>query len=205
VALDFHGAFERFSERQRLIVEEAAAISTAYGYVDLLPSGSREKTQEYFRTYLARRLEFTRQSLSYSILEGAVDYSRHAKAQVVEAEKAIREEVRSVCAGPRETVACMLLLPSLDRMFEMTLGREGANYRHPPRIFFVMLFATGLAASLLVGFGMARTGARSSVHMGAFALLLSTTLYAITDLEFPRFGLMRVDSLDHFLEESLTH
>jgi hypothetical protein len=34
-----------------------------------------------------------------------------------------------------------------------------------------------------------------------FAATLSTTLYAVTDMEFPRLGLIRVEGFDHFLSD----
>jgi hypothetical protein len=35
--------------------------------------------------------------------------------------------------------------------------------------------------------------------MVGFAATLAATLYVITDLEFPRLGLVRIDDFDHFL------
>jgi hypothetical protein len=46
---------------------------------------------------------------------------------------------------------------------------------------------------------VAAAGARSWIHMVVFAGTLAVTLYVITDLEFPRIGLIRVEAFDHFL------
>ena len=64
-----------------------------------------------------------------------------------------------------------------------------------------MLFGLGLGGSLLAGFGMAAAGARSWIHMVIFATALSIALYVVTDMEFPRLGLIRVDDFDHFLTD----
>ena len=64
-----------------------------------------------------------------------------------------------------------------------------------------MLFGLGLGGSLLAGFGMAAAGARSWIHMVIFAAAMSITLYVVTDTEFPRLGLIRVDDFDHFLTD----
>jgi hypothetical protein len=77
--------------------------------------------------------------------------------------------------------------------------RLGAAEKHPPQIIYVMLFGLGLGGSLLAGFGMAAAKARSWIHMVVFAATLAATLYVITDMEFPRLGLVRVDEFDHFL------
>ena len=94
---------------------------------------------------------------------------------------------------------CLLILPSLSNMFDIARLRDGANERHPPHVVYVMLFGLGLGGSLLAGFGMAATKTRSWVHMVIFAGALAAALFVVTDLEFPRLGLVRVDSFDHFL------
>ena len=45
---------------------------------------------------------------------------------------------------------------------------------------------------------MAATKTRSWVHMMIFAAALAVALFVVTDLEYPRLGLIRVDSFDHF-------
>ena len=66
-----------------------------------------------------------------------------------------------------------------------------------------MLFGLGLAASTLAGFGMAASKSRSWLHMMTFAGALSVTLYVITDIEFPRLGLITVEYYDGFLYQVL--
>ena len=60
--------------------------------------------------------------------------------------------------------------------------------------------ANGLGASLLARFGMAATRSRSWVHMVIFAAALAIALFVVTDIEFPRLGVVRVGSFDHFLK-----
>ena len=62
-----------------------------------------------------------------------------------------------------------------------------------------MLFGLGLGGSLLAGFGMAAAKMRSWIHMVVFAATLTVTLYAVTDMEYPRLGLIRIENFDHFL------
>ncbi len=58
-----------------------------------------------------------------------------------------------------------------------------------------------IVSSVFVGYGAAGSGVRSRVHSLAFALVLAVVLYVIVDLEFPRLGLIRVDSMDQMLVE----
>ena len=77
--------------------------------------------------------------------------------------------------------------------------------RHPPRVIYVMLFGLGLGGSLLAGFGMAAATRRSWVHMLAFAGALTLALYVVAEIEFPRLGLIQVESADHFLIDVYNH
>jgi len=102
------------------------------------------------------------------------------------------------------TAPCSLILPALKETFETARTRAGANERHPPRIIYIMLFALGLGGSLLAGFGMGAAKRRSAVHMVTFAAAMSVALYIITDIEFPRQGLIREAYFDRFLEQVLS-
>ncbi len=99
--------------------------------------------------------------------------------------------------------ACSLALPSLNSLFEIARLRAGASEKHPPQIIYVMLFGLGLGCSLLAGFGMATASARSLVlHMVVFAGTLTIALYIVTDMEYPRLGLIRIEGFDHFLVDA---
>ena len=58
---------------------------------------------------------------------------------------------------------------------------------------------------MLAGFGMAAATARSWIHMVIFAATLTITIYAVTDMEFPRLGLIRIENFDHLLVEAYEH
>ncbi len=65
----------------------------------------------------------------------------------------------------------------------------------------VMLATVALAGALLAGFGMASGRTRNWVFMVGFAATTAVALYVIVDLEYPRLGLIRVDSFDQALVE----
>jgi hypothetical protein len=56
-----------------------------------------------------------------------------------------------------------------------------------------------LAGSLFAGYGMAGSKTRSWVHVIGFAILMTVTVYVIFDLEYPRYGFIRVDATDQVL------
>jgi hypothetical protein len=49
---------------------------------------------------------------------------------------------------------------------------------------------------------MAASPARSWVHMILFAGTMAVALYIVTDMEYPRLGLIRIETFDHFLADA---
>jgi hypothetical protein len=43
---------------------------------------------------------------------------------------------------------------------------------------------------------------RSWIHMLIFAATLTVALYTLTDMEYPRLGLIRIENFDHFLVDA---
>jgi hypothetical protein len=93
----------------------------------------------------------------------------------------------------------MLLLPALNAMIDIATTRTMAAQLHPPTVVFMMLFGLALAASLLAGYGMTGSRARSRFHMLGFALVMAIAVFVILEIEYPRLGWIRVDAFDQAL------
>jgi hypothetical protein len=192
IAFTFSGAAERFEARRHLIVEEANAIGTAYLRIDLLPATAQPAMRDGFRRYVDSRLAIYR---ALPDLDAAkAELSRSAAIQ-----REIWSAAVSTCPGASSPSACVLLLPALNGMIDITTTRTVAAYTHPPALIFAMLAALALACSLLAGYGMAGSQVRSWIHILAFAAVLTITVYVILDYEFPRLGFIRIDSVDQVL------
>jgi hypothetical protein len=70
---------------------------------------------------------------------------------------------------------------------------------HPPTAIYGLLFVLALLGALFAGSAMAESKTRSPLHVVGFAVILAVSAYLILDLEFPRFGLIRVDAADQLL------
>lgn len=192
VAFTFSGAATRFDERRKLIIEEANAIGTAYLRIDLLPPAVQPELRANFRTYLDARLAVYR--VLPDLAASNVELARATRLQ---------QEIwaRTVAAAAGSQAPTMLLLPALNAMIDITTTRTMATQMHPPRIIFALLFALALLSALLAGYAMAPAGGRNWIHMTVFAFTLAGAVYVILDMEYPRFGLIRVDAFDQVLIE----
>ena len=198
LAFAISGALQRFDERKQLILQEVNAIGTAYDRLGLLENPARLELKSALKAYLRGRIDLYQRGISFSFRQGAEVASEDRLARLSELKTTIWDGAVKACAPADKKADCILILPSLNSTFDAGQLRDGANERHPPHVLFVMLFGIGLGASLLAGFGMAATKARSWAHMMIFAGGVAVALFVVTDLEYPRLGLVRVDSFDHF-------
>ncbi|WP_433964397.1 hypothetical protein [Tunturiibacter gelidiferens] len=193
VAFSFSGAAARFDARRALIVDEANDIGTAYLRVEMLAPSDQPAMRGLFRNYLDSRLEVYRKLPDIAAVER--ELTRSAEIQSDIWKKAVAE-TRSQGAHPDSG---KLLLPAINTMIDITTTRTVAARTHPPIILFYLLLVLGLAQSLLAGFSMAGANRRSWLHLLAFAMITVVVVYVIVDLEFPRFGLIRIDKYDQVL------
>jgi hypothetical protein len=193
IAFTFSGAASRFESRRQLITEEVNDIGTAYLRIDLVPSDARPELRDLFRRYLDLRLA------TYTNIESpaAVD-AKIAETSTIQNSiwaKAVEACRRPDVIGRPE----VLFLPALNQMFDITTTRRAATMNHPPLAIFLMLGALSLVGSLLVGYGSSTNRHRPRLHAFVFAAITALSIYMIVDLEFPRLGLIRVDTADQLM------
>ena len=193
LAFTFSGAASRFDDRKQLVVEEANDIGTAYLRVDLLPVEVQPELRDLFRAYLDSRIATYRKLPDVAAAYAELGPLGRAPGTRSGNGSCGRLSVTGPTPRPRSSSA-----PSTT-MFDIVTTRTMAAKMHPPKILFGLLFVLALGCSLVAGFGMAESRSRSWIHMVGFAAVTSMTVYVILDMEYPRFGLIRVDDLDEVL------
>lgn len=194
LAFSFSGALTRFDARRHLVIEEANDIGTAWLRIDLLPADTQPAMRDLFRRYLDSRIEVYRSVTNIDATGSALARS-----------SALQREIWSVAVSSTQKAgtaqAPMLLLPSLNAMFDISTTRTEATRIHPPLIIFAMLGVLTLACALFAGYDMGSRPRLNLLHSVAFAIVLSVTVYVIIDLEYPRLGLIQVSDADQVLFE----
>jgi hypothetical protein len=192
LAFAFSDASKRFDERRRQIVQEVNDIGTAWLRVSLLPAAAQPGLRTAFRNYVDARIEIYSQPVD--------DIDR--REQVARA-SALQLEVWnlavSACTKPDGEGARLLLLPAMNTMFDTASTRLSMARMHPPLIVFGMLIALALTSAVLAGISLAPAKHRKWAHLIGYSMLISATIYLIVDIEFPRRGLVRIDSFDQML------
>jgi hypothetical protein len=148
--------------------------------------------QNLFREYVDARIDIYRLDFESQEWEQA-----SARATVLQNE--IWSAAVSACPRGTTPASCTLLLPSLNSMIDIATTRLVATWIHPPTTVYVMLVALALAAAMLTGYGTAFNAHRNWLHRTLFASAITAAVFVTLDLEFPRVGLIRVDSVDQLI------
>src|SRR5271167_1616082 len=193
MAFSFSGAASRFNEKRMLLAEEVNSIETAYLRLHLVPQEAQLALQELFRQYVDSRLETYRR----------LPNMQAAEVEVAESKK-LQEEIWSQAVAATRLPnshpdAGKLLLPALNNMIDIATTRTMALQMHPPRIIYVLLFGLGLICSLLAGYRMSSGQHRSWLHILGFTVITVILVYVMLDVEFPRKGLIRLETADQML------
>ena len=202
LAFTISGALQRFDDRRQLVIQEATAATTAYDRLSLFGGDDARRLQSGLKDYVRARIDLYRMAHDFLLVQRAEDFSDQQERKVLELKNQLWDAAVAACPQPNYRPACGLSLPALNSLFEVARQRAGAAEKHPPQIIYVMLFGLGLGCSLLAGFGMATSAGPSWIHMVIFAGSLTVALYTVTDMEYPRLGLIRIESFDHFLSDA---
>lgn len=194
IAFSFSGAAERFNDRRALIAEEANAIGTAWLRLDLLAPADRDHLRRGFLAYLDERIATTRRGDESPQAFGAEAGTQALQTRLwSDAVAAVERTGQPALAG--------VVLGAMNDMIDITTTRRMERMMHPPAVVSVALLLTAVLSALLAGHARGLSGRRSPLHMMVFVLVIGGTVYAIAELEYPRFGIVRVDAADVVLLE----
>jgi hypothetical protein len=194
LAFTFTSGATRFDHRRDLIVDEVNAIGTAWLRLDLLQPDARDDLRVLMRRYVDERIATYANVTDEAAIRRSLQQTQQAQAAFW---------FRLTVALKAETSLALVahLVPAVNSMFDIAQTRILATRQHPPLAVYLMLGLLVLVSSLLAGFGMAKAAVQSTFHVVAFAAILSSSIYLILDMEFPRLGLVRVDKFDQALLE----
>jgi hypothetical protein len=195
LAFTFSGAASRFDARRAQVVEEANALGTAWLRLDVLPAASQPQLRDAFRRYADSRILMYRKVSDLDIKGARAEYARTIALQ--------NEIWTGAVAACREapSQATIVLLPALNAMIDITTTRMAATEMHPPTTVYVVLFAISFGCALLAGYEMGASEARSWLHVLGYAAGIAFILYVIADFEYPRIGLIQIESFDRYLAD----
>lgn len=192
MAFTFSGAVSRFHEKRVLIVEEVNAIEVAYLRTCLVSDDKQSGLRDLLRRYVDSRLETYRRLPNMQAAQIEMAQSKKLQKEIWNQAVAVTRLQNS------HQDAGKLLLPAINNMIDIATTRTMWLQVHPPVIVHGLLFSLGLICSLLAGYRMAIQH-RSWVHIFSFTVLTVVVAYVMLDIEYPRVGLLRLETADSML------
>ena len=187
LAFTFSGAMGRFDEHRSLATHELNAIDTAYHRLDLLPPETQPPIRQLFRDYVTSRLNQYETS----------DHSVSAESRRLQKETWKESVAGASMSQPNPNSATLVLLPAFNNMLDITNTRRNAFNMHPPEAVFLLLLFLSCLCAFIAGL-VIKPGQNNWLHMVTFAAIVSLTIGAIFDIEYPHHGLIRLTSYDSY-------
>ena len=179
LAFSFSSAAGRLDASRKTILDEANAIETAWFRIDVANKETQPYLRELFRQYVDARIR------AYDA-PGLADYRHQLEISdgllkqiwmlAVEATPASRPQDR------------VLLLSAVNAMGDGASARTISVSTHLPPAILAFLFGTVLIGSMLIGTMLFCAGSRHWFYRLVIAAVLTSVVYAIVDLEYPRLG-----------------
>lgn len=196
LAFTFTGTLSRYEHRVKLVLKEANAIGTAYYRLNLLPKNDQDKLRPLYREYVKSRVNLFE---NYANRQLSNSYFR----QGLKLQNQIWEIANASVLLDKNPGIIDLVLSSTNEVIDVANERLQATRTRPPMIVYILLFTLALASAFLVGLSMSANQRKPLFYMVIFCVTISAITYIIIDLEFPRYGLIRIDLGDKVLVETL--
>jgi hypothetical protein len=182
IGFTFSMAISRYDQRKTYEELEANAIGTEYSRADLLPDPKAEKVRALLRAYLDQRILF------YSSRnENEIPQIETATAQL---ETQLWAEVEAPLAA-QPTPALAMVASGMNEVLDAQGSTQAAWRNRVPIAAWRLMLAIAVCCNLLVSYSRHDPKA-GIIRFLILPLVLSFAFFAISDIDSPRRGTIRV-------------
>jgi hypothetical protein len=188
LSFSFGISASKYESRKDIIVQEANNIGTTILRCDLYPDSLRNLFRTDLKNYVEARIAYF-----------------DAGDDAVAIQKALRQadSISTICwkrtawfsRNPAYYTATMQMVPSLNATIDIVSTRDAGRRAVLPRLILNILIILTLASSFLTGYG-SKIHERKKVLVFAFALMTTSALYLVIDLDRPRQGLINLNDVE---------
>ena len=193
IAFTFSGALQRFDVRRAQVVDEANWVGTAWARIDLLPAAAQPPVRDAMKAYVSSRVA------TYQKIDDVAEANKEAGRSLALQATLWAATMAALKHPETRPGTAILVVPSQNDLINFTTIRFTAMQMHPPMIIYVMLIGLALVSALLAGFQSAGERKPDWLHRIAFGGIIACTVYLIIEIEYPRSGFVRIDSIDQVL------
>ncbi len=182
IGFSFSMAISRYDQRKNYEAEEANAIGTEYVRADFLPGPDAARVRALLTKYLDQRILFYA-----SRNEGEL---RQIDAVTTRLQTDLWIAVRSpAVALPTPVIA--LTVAGMNDVLNSEGYTQAAWWNRIPGAAWGLMTVIGVCSNVLIGYGVHRVQMKT-VLFYVLPLVLSISFYLISDIDSPRYGMIRV-------------
>jgi hypothetical protein len=185
IGFTFAMALSRFETRRDAVLSEANAIGTTALRARLLQQPERGEVLKLLQEYVAVRLDITKRLVSRAELMAAIDKSNAIQ-------ESLWQLARAASAKDTNMVPTGLFIQTLNEMIDQQAKRLAALRNRVPNIVILALFGIVALGTAFTGYGRGLEARRTRFPLYLMALLLSSVLLLILELDRPTPGFIEV-------------
>jgi len=189
LALTLSDAADRFGNRRELSVKEATAISTAFGYTDIVTEDVRQELRRKYFEYVDVRIRF-----AGDLNEGT------SAVEDLRLSRDLREQLWSLSItgtiGEDKRADRTIVMPALAKAIDISDERTVASSVHAPPMVFEVIFALIMLSAFIAGRGADKSMRRMMLHWVVFAAAITMTVMTLVDLDNPSYGFIQFREVD---------
>lgn len=184
LAFTFSMSNSRYDTRRNLVIEEANNIGTVILRTDVYPDSVRAILRQSLNEYVEARIAFYQVGMDIKQV-----YRNYYKADSIG--QAIWKSVANYARVDDITTRTSEMIPALNAMIDITTTRRAAGEATIPDSIIYFLFSLCLGSAFLLGYD--HKGPMNWVIVLGFAVMLSSVVFTIIDMDRPRSGLINLD------------
>lgn len=183
LAFTFGMSISKHDQRRMAVVADSNAIGDFYTCSSLLKEPTRTKLQTVIRQYVQLRIELVRGGVRSSDLESMLAKSDRMHAEMTELVG------QALIDG---TPIAVSLTNTLNALISSQASRLSAYRDRLPRNIVMLLFASAIITTLLIGREQGSADSSEVAGTLCFIFLVSIAVYVTLDLNRPETGFIRV-------------
>lgn len=185
LSFTFALAMSRYENRKQLVIGEANAIGTAFLRAQFLPDPHKTEVATLLRRYVDVRLSFYQAGVDPEKLN-------ETNEETDQIHDALWAHAVAVGGKAPQENPTTLFIQSLNDVIDFQAKRLAAKDDHVPPLVLRLLYGVTILVLGVVGYGYGLGGRRDLLSTTAAALLITSVILVILDLDRPRRGLIKV-------------
>ena len=194
LAFTFSMSAARYDARRHVLIEEVNFISTAILRADLYEPSEREAFRSDFKEYVEVRIGFHDTGFD----EEKVTENLNLSASI---SRRIWERAARLAQDPQNFIKSNQMIPALNNMIDVVTTRNAIRHSTVPDSILGVLFILCAVSSFMIGINIKESISSMRFVNMIFALMISSCIFLIIDLDRPMRGLITLEGMNENLIE----